>query len=57
MTLNDIGYGRRVEVAYDGFVGTVVGTYVTREGKVGVVVQQEGTKVVHVYGVNRIILK
>lgn len=28
----------------------MIGSYVTREGKRGVVVQQDGTKVVHVYG-------
>lgn len=37
-------------IAHDGFVGTVQGHYVTREGKRGVVLQQEGTRVVHVYG-------
>jgi hypothetical protein len=41
-------------VEYDGFVGTEQGSYVTREGKAGVVLQQVGTKVVHVYGRNRI---
>lgn len=33
----------------DGFAGTVQGYYVTREGEFGLVVQQDGTKVVHVY--------
>lgn len=40
-------------VEYDGFIGTVQGSYVTREGKRGVVLQQVGTKVVHVYGADR----
>lgn len=33
----------------DGFLGTKIGEYVTREGIPGVVLQQLGTKVVHVY--------
>ncbi|RWN35821.1 hypothetical protein [Mesorhizobium sp.] len=37
-------------VEHDGFEGTVQGSYMTREGKRGVVLQQVGTKVVHVYG-------
>jgi hypothetical protein len=41
-------------VEYDGFVGTMQGSYVTREGREGAVLQQVGTKVVHVYGRNRI---
>jgi hypothetical protein len=39
-----------VEIAHDGFAGDIIGHYVTREGKRGVVVQQDGTRVVHVYG-------
>lgn len=39
-----------VEIAHDGFAGDIIGSYVTREGKRGVVVQQDGTRVVHVYG-------
>lgn len=39
-----------VEIAHDGFRGTIQGRYVTREGKPGVVLQQDGTRVVHVYG-------
>lgn len=38
------------KIEHDGFEGTVIGSYVTREGKRGVVLQQVGTKVVHVYG-------
>ena len=37
-----------VEIAHDGFAGDIIGHYVTREGKRGVVVQQDGTRVVHV---------
>jgi len=37
-------------IEHDGFTGTVVGSYITREGKRGVVLQQVGTRVVHVYG-------
>jgi hypothetical protein len=35
--------------ARDGFVGNMIGTYSTREGEAGAVLQQIGTKVVHVY--------
>lgn len=44
-----------VSVDYDGFVGDVIGNYVTREGKRGVVVQQDGTRVVHVYNAGRVL--
>lgn len=37
-------------IDHDGFIGEVVGHYTTREGKRGVVLQQIGTRVVHVYG-------
>ena len=43
-------------VDYDGFVGTKQGVYVTREGRVGVVLQQVGTKGVHVYNSVRAVL-
>lgn len=42
--------GLRAEIAHDNFSGDIIGKYVTREGKRGVVVQQDGTRVVHVYG-------
>jgi hypothetical protein len=42
--------GRAVVIEHDGFAGTIIGGYVTREGKRGYVVQQGGTRVVHVYG-------
>lgn len=44
------GTGEAHRIEHDGFEGTVQGHYVTREGKRGVVLQQVGTKVVHVYG-------
>lgn len=47
---NDAGTSGRVAIAHDGFAGDIIGHYVTREGKRGVVVQQDGTRVVHVYG-------
>jgi hypothetical protein len=37
-------------IEYDGFEGVEIGSYITLEGKRGVVLQQVGTKVVHVYG-------
>lgn len=40
----------QVSIAHDGFSGEIIGHYTTREGKPGVVVQQDGTRVVHVYG-------
>lgn len=53
--LNDMAnkwpLGMSLAVEHDGFRGTVIGHYVTREGKRGLVLQQDGTKVVHVYGV------
>lgn len=39
-----------VTIDHDGFTGDIIGHYTTREGKRGVVVQQDGTRVVHVYG-------
>lgn len=41
---------QHVSIAHDGFAGDIIGSYLTREGKRGVVVQQDGTRVVHVYG-------
>ena len=43
-------YRERVRIEHDGFEGDVIGHYQTREGKRGVVLQQHGTRVVHVYG-------
>lgn len=42
-------HGTSLTVAHDGFAGTVIGYYVTREGRPGLVLQQHGTRVVHVY--------
>lgn len=42
--------GTPLAVAHDGFEGAVIGRYVTREGKSGLVLQQHGTRIVHVYG-------
>lgn len=47
---SEFPFGSRWRVEHDGFEGEVVGWYVTREGKQGVVLQQTGTRVVHVYG-------
>ena len=41
--------GTELTVAHDGFIGTVRGYYITREGKVGLVLQQLDNRVVHVY--------
>lgn len=41
---------KRHSIEFDGFTGTVIGYYTTLEGKEGVVLQQDGTRVVHVYG-------
>ena len=35
---------------YDVFCGTVIGYYVTRESELGLVLQEEGTKAIRVYG-------
>ena len=42
--------GAHHTIQHDGFAGSVIGHYVTREGRRGVVLQQDGTRVVHVYG-------
>lgn len=39
----------------DGFVGVQIGTYRTLEGKDGLVLQQIGTRVVHVYQCQRLV--
>jgi hypothetical protein len=41
---------RPVIIEHDGFVGDIIGEYRTREGRTGVVLQQIGTRIVHVYG-------
>jgi hypothetical protein len=37
-------------IEHDGFEGVQIGSYRTLEGKEGVVLQQNATRVVHVYG-------
>jgi len=46
--------GQRFSADYDDFTGTVIGSYRTKEGKDGLVLQQDGTRVVHVYGRKRL---
>lgn len=41
--------GIELSVAHDGFEGKVIGYYITWENKPGVVLQQQNTRVVHVY--------
>jgi hypothetical protein len=41
--------GEKIYRARDGFLGTVIGSYITREGEMGVVLQQIGTRVCHIY--------
>jgi hypothetical protein len=43
-------FGEVARIEHDVFEGTIQGYYITREGKRGVVLQQIGTRVVHVYG-------
>lgn len=47
---NPPALGSTHTIEHDGFEGEVIGYYTTREGKQGVVMQQLGTRVVHVYG-------
>lgn len=42
--------GSHYRIEHDGFSGTVIGDYITLEGKRGVVLQLDGCRVVHVYG-------
>lgn len=46
-----------VTIDHDGFRGTIIGHYITREGKAGVVLQHVGSKIVHVYGEKWIVSK
>ena len=41
--------GAIYRIERDGFEGVQIGSYVTLEGHEGIVLQQLGTKVVHVY--------
>jgi len=43
-------YGTEIFVEEDLFRGNVIGYYMTREGKKGIVLQQENTLVIHTYG-------
>lgn len=43
-------YGAPYTIEHDGFVGKVIGYYLTEQGKAGVVLQLAGARVVHVYG-------
>lgn len=42
--------GKSFRSAHDGFEGVVIGGYTRLDGYEGFVLQQNGTKVVHVYG-------
>lgn len=44
-----VDLGARYHVEFDGFTGTVIGSYKRLDGEEGVVMQQDGCKVVHVY--------
>lgn len=50
LTAQASGMDQHFTIEHDGFAGTVIGSYTTKEGKEGVVMQQDGTRVVHVYG-------
>lgn len=43
--------GQHYTIEHDGFSGVVIGLYTTLEGKPGVVMQLDGARVVHVYGI------
>lgn len=47
----DYPIGSKWLIEHDDFNGKVIGYYTTDEGKQGVVMQQLGTRVVHVYGI------
>lgn len=42
--------GSHFRIGHDGFEGSVIGHYTRLDGKRGVVGQQAGTNIVHVYG-------
>lgn len=42
--------GMHFSISHDGFEGSVIGYYTRLDGKRGVVGQQAGTNIVHVYG-------
>lgn len=47
----DYPIGSQWKCRFDDFQGSVIGYYLTKQGKQGVVLQQNGTRVVHVYGI------
>jgi hypothetical protein len=49
-----IPHGSNGAVAPMTACGTVVGWYLTHEGKPGLVIQQDGTQIVHVYREGRV---
>lgn len=49
-TTPDPPLGAKFRIEHDGFVGFVIGHYERRDGHRGVVLQQRGTNIVHVYG-------
>jgi len=49
--------GAHVHIDHDGFHGRVIGHYQRDDGYQGVVLQQDGTKVVHVYGLRHLVRK
>lgn len=55
--IQEMPWGKAVQVESDGFRGTVVGWYITRENRRGVVLQQDGTRIVHVYREERALKK
>ncbi|NOG70495.1 hypothetical protein [Roseicella sp. DB1501] len=46
--------GKRFRADCDDFTGTCIGSYTTREGRDGLVLQMDNARVVHVYGRNRL---
>lgn len=46
--------GRSFTCVGDGFTGTCIGLYKTREGRSGAVIQQDGTRIVHIYHIGRL---
>lgn len=50
-------YGSHWKSEYDDYVGTVVGWYITREGKLGVDLQLDNARVVHVYNTKNLLME
>lgn len=51
---HDWPLGTEVTIDHDGFTGEIIGYYHRSDGYCGVVLQQVGTKVVHVYGLKHL---